>query len=453
MNIKTKLALRFTLIVALLLIIFSVLTYYFSFTSQQTQFRSDLLEKATNTAILLIDVVEVDSTLLKKIHQSTILFEDEEIAVTNASLKIIYSNQLEKLNYQVIHSNKPSGKLGYFSLGKKDGVAYRHILNNQAYYVYLMAYDQERVENLAELRKILIWSTLFSLWLSVLFSYLFAKNAMQPITKIIKNVKEINSSKLSSRLDEGNKKDEIAQLAITFNELLTNLEIVFRNQEEFVSNASHELRTPLTIMIGETDYLLSQPRTVEEYYQHTKIISNDLRNLNALGNSLLELAQMNRNHTLQLSPIRIDELIQSAIQQIKPNYKDQKILLKITYTDEESDFLIQGNAGLLNIAFKNLIDNACKFSKDDVSIEFQHAESEISIVIIDKGIGIPSLELEEIFQPFKRASNVRYKSGYGIGLALVFKIIDLHQAKLQVSSNEGEGTRFIISLQKKGNHC
>jgi signal transduction histidine kinase len=68
---------------------------------------------------------------------------------------------------------------------------------------------------------------------------------MQPISRIIRNVKAINSSRLNERLDEGNKHDEIAQLAITFNELLSNLEVVFKNQEEFVSNASHEFRTPL----------------------------------------------------------------------------------------------------------------------------------------------------------------------------------------------------------------
>lgn len=80
------------------------------------------------------------------------------------------------------------------------------------------------------------------------------KKAIKPISQIIKNVQEINSLKLDKRLDEGNRKDELAQLAITFNEMLSNLEIAFKNQEDFVSNASHELRTPLTVMIGETDY-------------------------------------------------------------------------------------------------------------------------------------------------------------------------------------------------------
>lgn len=448
MNIKTKLSFQFTLIVALILVIFSILTYYFSFTSQQTKFRGDLLEKATNTAILLIDVVEVDSTLLKKIHQSTILWEDEEIAITNSTFNIIYSNKTRLLTNNVLRDNIPGNSVSYFSIGNKDGVAYKHLLNNQRYNVYVLAFDKKRIENLTELRKILFWSILFSLWLSILFSYLFSKKSMQPISKIIKNVKEINSSRLSSRLDEGNKKDEIAQLAITFNELLTNLEIVFKNQEDFVSNASHELRTPLTVMIGETDYLLSQPRTSDNYLAHIKDLSNDLRNLNTLINSLLELAQINRDNPIQYSMVRIDEIIHTVIHQVKPKYQGQKIILKITYPDNENDLIINGNEGMLNIAFKNLIDNSCKFSNDDVIIEFLLTETLIKVAVSDKGIGIPTNELQNIFKPFKRASNVKFKSGFGIGLALVAKIIELNNGLIHVSSKENEGSRFEVTFQK-----
>ena len=129
-----------------------------------------------------------------------------------------------------------------------------------------MAFDKTRTENLSELRKILLWSILFSVWLSVLLSYFFSKKAIQPISQIIKSVKDINSLRLSNRLNEGNRKDEIDQLAITFNEMLTNLEIAFKNQEDFVSNASHELRTPLTVMISETDYLLSRETKARRIY-------------------------------------------------------------------------------------------------------------------------------------------------------------------------------------------
>ena len=102
----------------------------------------------------------------------------------------------------------------------------------------------------------------------------------------------------------------------------------------------------------------------------------------------------------------------------------------------------------LTIAFKNLIDNACKFSNDDVNIEFHITGKIIKIIISDKGIGIPSNEIESIYQPFKRASNVKFIGGFGIGLSLVNKIIELHDAKLNVYSTENEGTRFEILFKR-----
>ena len=450
MNIKTRLSFQFTLIVAGILLFFSVLVYYFSYSSQRAKFRENLLDSAKNTAILLINVVEVDSTLLKKIHQTTISWEKEEIALTDSAFNLIYSNKIQYLSDKVIRINSDNGDMNFFSIAEKDGVCYKHHVNNRTYNVFVMAFDNSRTENLSELRGILFWSILFSIWLSVLLSYLFSKKAMQPISKIIKSVKTINSSRLSNRLNEGNRKDEIDQLAITFNEMLTNLEIVFKNQEDFVSNASHELRTPLTVMIVEADYLLSRERNPEEYINHISELVTDLKKLNALLNSLLELAQINRDNNIQLLGIKIDEIIFTAIQQVKIKYPGRKIIPKIQYPENENDLLIDGNSGLLTIAFKNLIDNACKFSNEDVIIEFLIMDKFIKVVISDKGIGIPSNELDNIYKPFKRASNVKFKGGFGIGLSLVAKIIELHGAALEVHSTENEGTRFELLFKRLG---
>jgi signal transduction histidine kinase len=448
MNIKIRLSLQFTLIVAGILLFFSILVYYFSYTSQLAKFREDLLDGAKNTAILLINVVEVDSSLLKKIHQSTISWEKEEIALTDSAFNLVYGNNIQYLSDKVIRVNSNKSDINFFSIGEKDGVCYKHKFKNRTYNVFVMAFDNTRPENLSELTGILLWSILFSIWLSVLLSYFFSKKAIQPISRIIKSVKNINSSRLNDRLNEGNRKDEIDQLAITFNEMLSNLEIAFKNQEDFISNASHELRTPLTVMIGESDYLLSHNRKKEEYINHISGLVNDLKTLNSLLNSLLELAQINRDNSILLSNVRIDEIIYNVIHQLKTRYQGRKILPKIQYPENDNDLLIYGNSGLLTIAFKNLIDNACKFSNDDVTIEFLIQDKFIKIDISDQGIGIPSNELESIYLPFRRASNVKFKGGFGVGLSLVNKIIELHDATLKVYSIENEGTRFEIIFKK-----
>lgn len=277
MNIKTRLSFQFTIIVVGILFFFSILVYYFSYSSQLTKFRGDLLDGAKNTAILLINVTEVDSSLLKKIHQSTVLWKREEITLTDSAYRLIYANNVQYLSDSIMRVNSDNDNIKFFSLGEKDGVFYMHNYHNRTYYVFIMAYDNNRPENLADLRRILLWSILFSLWLSVFLSYFFSKKAIQPISEFIKSIKNINSLRLSNRLNEGNKKDEIDQLAITFNEMLTNLEIAFKNQQDFVSNASHEFRTPLTVMISESDYFLNHKHDKQEYIDHISGLVNELK--------------------------------------------------------------------------------------------------------------------------------------------------------------------------------
>jgi len=446
MYIKTKLSIEFTLIVTGILLFFSGAVYYFSYSTQYNKFADNLTKRAKNTAILLINMPEVDSTLLKKIQQSTFNWAKEEIVVTDSELNILYSNNKEFLTREVISQNAVKGDNYRFAISEKDGICYKHVFKDQTYTVMVMAYDKNRKENLSELQKILLWSIAISILLSVFLSYLFAKKAIQPITQIIDSVKEINSSRLSNRLDDGNKKDEIAQLAITFNQMLTNLEIAFMNQEDFVANASHELRTPLSVMIVESDYILSREQSNENYKKHTANMLSDLKKLNTQLTSLLELAQMNQDNSVQLSSIRIDEIVFNAIHQIKGKYADRKIIPVIQYPENENDLLVHGNAGMLEMAFQNLIDNACKFSDDDVIIEFALKDKSIKITISDKGVGIPSNEIENIYKPFNRASNVRYKSGFGIGLSLVAKIFELHNVVFNVHSTENKGTRFEMTF-------
>ncbi len=448
MNIKTRLSVQFTLLVFGILMFFSVLVYYFSYTSHLSKFRDDLLVTAQNAAILLINVEEVDSTLLKKIHQTTKSLEEEEITITNSANQIIYNNKVESLTEEFIARIPQHSGSYYLSVGQKDGVSYRHKANQQTYQVVVLARDKDRTENLKRLRSVLLWSIIFSLWLSVTASYFFSKVAIRPISNIITKVKEINSARLNSRLDEGKRQDEIEQLAITFNEMLSNLEQVFKSQDEFVSNASHELRTPLAIMIAESDYIRSRERKPEEYQKHLGKLTEDMRNLNQLLTSLLELAHINRDNQISISTIRLDELVFNTIQIVKAKYPGRKIMPRIAYSENENDFTVEGNSGLLEIAIKNLIDNACKFSSDEVEIDIVTVAEGLSLSIADKGVGIPTQEIEAIFNPFSRGTNVRYIGGFGVGLSIVAKIMELHRAKIHVKSIEKEGTRFEILFPK-----
>jgi signal transduction histidine kinase len=446
MNIKLKLSFQFTLLVTVILFFFSLLVYYFSYTSQLSKFRQNLYDSARNTATLLINVQEVDTSLLRKIQHSTTSWEREEMAVTDSLLKPIYRTNIQYLTDSARLTKFVLNDLKYFSIRDKDGVFYKHVYENRPYYVYAMAYDKSRYDNLLSLRKVLFLSILSSICLSVLLSYLFARRAIKPVIQIIKSVKEINSRKLSSRLDEGNSRDELAQLSMTFNQMLSDLEIAFKNQEDFVSNASHELRTPLSVMIGESEYILSHKNSEEEYIKHISDTTRDLKKINELLNNLLILAQIGNNNTITLNEIRIDEVVFNSISQVKAKFPGRRIIPRILYPENEKSLIVKGNEGLLIIAFQNILDNACKFSNDDVFIDFMLNDNFIRIIFTDTGLGIPSDELERIYRPFTRASNVKFIGGFGIGLSLVSKILELHNAVMTVRSRINEGTSIEVQF-------
>lgn len=451
MKITTRLSIQFTFIVLGLLLFFSVLVYYFFYTSQVAKFRANLLEKAQNSAILLINVVEVDSVLLKKIHQTTISLKEEEIVIINQKEETIYQNNLQVLSADQLPAMANGLLTEYFSLAHKDGVIYRHFYKDEYYKVYVLAFDENRKNTLNELFKILVIGILVISGLAISASFFFSRIAIAPISRINSDVKKINSQKLSSRLETGSGKDEIEQLATTFNQMLTDIELAFKSQDDFVKNTSHELRTPLAVMIAETDYLLSKTRENEEYEKHLSRLAADLHKINALISNLLELAQMNRDNSFNKTAVRVDEVVFSAIQSVKTKYPARKIIPKIEYTENDKDLLIEGNSGLLEMAIKNLTENACKFSDDQVEIRIELIPGFLKILITDSGIGIPAADIQHIFKPFNRASNSRYISGFGIGLSIVEKIVHLHHGEIKVYSTENEGSTFEITFNRSGN--
>ncbi len=448
MNIKIRLAFQFMLVVAGILLFFAGLVFYFTYTSHRDKFRSTLLNRAKNTAIIMVSRQQIDTALLKNIHESTFESQNQEIMITDTNFKTLYTYNTEFLTTVKLPAILKPESYGFFTMAGKDGIFYRFQYKQTPTIIFFLAFDNSRNIFLHEFRQILFWGILFSLWLSALTSYFLSRRAFMPVMEIIKNVKDINSSSLSKRLDEGKRKDELEMLAMTFNEMLADLEVAFKNQEDFVSNASHELRTPLSVLIVESDYLLGQDRTPEEYKAHISDLVIDMKKLNIQLNSLLELAQINSSNTLPLQNVRIDEIIFESILQVKNRFKGRKIIPKIQYPENENDLLIHGNAGMLTIALKNLIENACKFSDNEVNIEVALTDEFIKLNISDTGIGIPSAELEIIYKPFTRASNAKFKSGFGIGLSLVARILEVHEAILETVSTENEGTRFEILFKR-----
>ncbi len=456
MNIRTKLTLRFSIIVATILIVFSASIYYLSAEYRREEFYSRLESRAITTARLFVSVQEVDNKLLRIIDRNSIhaMFQ-EKVLVFNELNRIVYSSPDDfTIGYSdsLINEIRRREKVEYSKNGS-EFVGITYSAGSSQFVVIASAYDRYGNSKLSNLARVL-WTGLFvGLLSTVLFGVVFSRLVLAPLARMNAEVSGISAGNLSRRIDEGNKQDEIAQLAINFNKMLERIESAFNIQRQFVSSASHELRTPLNAISSQLQLLLAQRRSPEEYEKALNSLLEDARALVSLTNGLLNLAQFNIDRQRdQFRPVRADEVLFAAQQELgksRPGYHFQ-----IEYgsmPDEESQLQIKGDEMLLKTAFLNLMDNACKFSDDkSVKITFIAKLRSIEISFEDKGIGIPGEDLKKIFMPFYRAGNARaHTQGHGIGLSLSHRIVELHGGTIEIHSVVGQGSDFRVIFPTK----
>jgi signal transduction histidine kinase len=267
--------------------------------------------------------------------------------------------------------------------------------------------------------------------------------------KIIDQVDSIEAANLNARVDEGNTRDELAQLAMTFNQMLERIEKAFYVQKNFIANASHELRTPLTAVSGQIEVIQMKDRSPEEYKDLLQSVLDDIRGLNLLTNRLLMLAQASSEMTkADFFSIRIDDVLWQASAELIKRHPEYKTA--VSFDDliaDEGLLVVQGNEALLKSALYNLMDNACKYSPDHmVKISLQVESGFVRMNFQDNGAGIPDEDRNSIFQPFYRGKNAMHLKGHGIGLSLVEKIIHLHGGQIQIASKEKSPTTFTVRL-------
>lgn len=338
-----------------------------------------------------------------------------------------------------------------FQAGDMEGVGEAFQKEEEKVIVVVAANDRRGKAQLENLKILLFAGLLLSVPLLYLFGRLSARHILKPIAGKIQKARRISASNLHLRLNVYNEKDEIGQLAIAFNEMLDRLETSFEMQRNFISNASHEIKNPLTAIIGETEVCLERRRNTEEYIDSLHNISREADRLDTLVNSLFSLATTGfEGSQLVQEETRLDEVLLEARLKADKAYPENQINIDFSDLPENPELLtINGNPNLLQIAFVNLIDNACKFSgNQEVSIKLSVSEKTIQLRIIDKGVGIPPQEINNIFQPFYRGRNARSFKGFGIGLSLTDKIIRLHRGQMAILSEEGKGTTIEIGFTR-----
>ena len=217
--------------------------------------------------------------------------------------------------------------------------------------------------------------------------------------------------------------------------------------KDFVANASHELRTPIMIIQGYAEALQQMPSIPKEMLQEisTKITRTSKR-LSSIINNLLTLANIENYSSEKFVKCDVLALIEDCLHVIETLYKK----VKITFEKPKKEMYITADPGLMELAILNILENAVKYSEDKFEIDLKVSQraKKIKLSIKDQGIGIPTQDLEHVFDRFYRVDKARSRQagGTGLGLAIVKTIIDKHQGKVEIDSTLGIGSCFTMHL-------
>ena len=452
MKIRNKLSILFTFLTATILLVFAALVYYSAYQSRETEFFKRLHQETLTKANLFFEA-KVDALTLQTIYKNNSeTINEVQVAIYDTAFNLLYHDAVEidevKETRQMINRIK-SKKYIRFYQGDWQVVGLLFPYEGKQYILTASAYDQYGYSKLRHLSQTIWGVFICSIVLIYAAGRFFSKRALRPMTEIVNKVKSITASNLDLRLKQAEGKDEVSELADTFNRMLDRLENSFDAQKQFVSNISHEVRTPLAVLITELELSTYKERSVEEY---KKVISNtliDARRLSKLSDSLLDFAKASYDpQEIGFKEVRIDEVLLDARQKVQK--ENPKYLIDIHYENEfdvDNEISVVGNEYLLNVAFANLLENGGKFSKDPkMSVRINFQNDKIILLFSDNGIGISNEDLKLIFTPFFRGDNKKFAEGNGVGLSLTQKIISLHKGTIEVQSKIGEGTTFIITL-------
>jgi two-component system, OmpR family, sensor kinase len=288
----------------------------------------------------------------------------------------------------------------------------------------------------------------FVLIFGALGSYWLAARAFGPIQRLTRTAQQIEAEDLHQRVPVPRARDEVQNLALTFNEMIERLDKAFTQQRRFVADASHELRTPVAAIRSMTDVVLAQGASEEEYVNVLSEVNVVTERLGHLINDLLTLARADEGKVLlERKPVRLDLLAIDVAESTGSLAIERGITVEV---DTQELVLVLGDEVHLIQVILNLLQNALTYTNagGKVSLIVKAGDKNALLTVRDTGIGIAPEHLEHIFERFYRADAARSRAdgGSGLGLAIVDWIVRAHKGTISVESQVGKGTTFTVSL-------
>ena len=312
--------------------------------------------------------------------------------------------------------------------------------------IFLSQPLSDMYEPFAEIQWLLI-AILIVLVLFVLFmGSKMVRDVVNPLITMKNVAQNIEQGDYSQQLTLSHNKDELGQLARSFNSLSTSLDEVEQNRKEFLANVAHELRTPLSYMKG---YAEGVEEGIISKEKGLGIIQKEANRLDRLVHDLLDLAQLEGDsYQMVNEPIAFAELIDDVVDQFSLAADKKQVSFERHLDD---DCIVIGDSDRLEQVVRNLLDNALSYTASGkrIFVSLFGDEEEVTLEIRDEGIGIPEEDLVAVKQRFYRVKKARERKdgGTGLGLSIVLQIIQKHEGTFLLESTENKGTTATIRLK------
>ncbi len=272
-----------------------------------------------------------------------------------------------------------------------------------------------------------------------------ARRAMLPVERITGAAMEIYRTQDLDRRVDVRANDEVGRLGLAFNEMLDRLGDLFRSQQRFVADVSHEMRTPLTVIRGNVDLLRAMGCADRESLD---AISSEADRMTRLVSDLLLLSQADAGMLpMHCKPVDLAPLV-TAVARSGNIVADGRVSVQAFVTGE---LVVHGDADRIKQVLLNLVENAIKHTPDGGAVRLAGTSTDAGMVLLsvsDTGVGIPEEDLPHVFERFYRVDKSRSRAhgGAGLGLAIAKSIIEAHGGDIEVQSAVGAGTTFNVWL-------
>ncbi len=451
-KISTKLAICFFLVV---LIMESFLMYYLHQNMINTRVEeefSTLLANGANHRDVLVE--NYSDTTIKHI----VLMEkneDREVMITNRAGEVISSSDKsymlqEEHKFIISDIDNEKDKILVSDWRNSPFIVSAHpykVNDKQSGYVLMFQSTNSINQMVKDMNMHFAISGMTSLIVLFLIYALLSKVLTRPLIRMKEATEKLSKGDFKVNLPYFGK-DELGELSSSIQKLANDLDHLKNERNEFLASIAHELSTPLTYLIGYSKVAMREGLSENERKHYLEIIGEESDRMKDLVKNLLDLARMDEtSFTVSKEYFSAQLFFENTYKLVFPLFETKKIKLNLVC---EKDLQIYADPIRLEQIVLNLLDNALKYSNENsgVTLEVFKKEEKTVIAVIDKGIGIPSDELDFIFEKLYRVEKSRSRAhgGSGIGLAVVKELVEAHGGKIEVKSKLGEGSIFKITI-------